>query len=602
MSKPRIIAAAALNQTPLDWEGNVKRILIAIEEARNQQVSILILPELSLTGYGCEDYFLMPWVLEKAMEIFRVEVLPKTHNLFVAIGLPLMYGEKRYNTLALCQNGVLVGFYAKQILARTGVHYEPRWFDSWPRNVENEIEVLDFKVPIGDITVNYNGLCIGFEICEDAWHPDERPGLKGAARDADLILNASASHHARGKIAERRELITGLKGKNDAYYLYTNLLGNESGRVIFDGEILFGNDGMLLSASSRFGMKDVVIQTFELDESGHSESVDLAEEDDFEDFTAACSLGLLDYLRKSGSKGFALSLSGGADSATCAVLVAEMIKRAFNQLGKKGLEEKIGFKLEGNSPKEWTSQLLFCVFQGTKNSGETTRNAAKNVADELGAKFISWEIDELVQGYTKLVENTLNETLSWKKDDLVLQNIQARTRAPGIWMLANTRNFLLLSTGNRSEGDVGYCTMDGDTAGSLAPIAGVSKQFILEWLVWAKETLGYQSLQFIIDQRPTAELRPAEAKQTDEADLMPYDLLEAIEQNLIGMKNSEEETLHNLLRIRTESSEYLTTQIRKFIQMWKRSQWKRERLAPSFHLDWISIDPKSGGRFPILSK
>jgi len=169
-------------------------------------------------------------------------------------------------------------------------------------------------------------------------------------------------------------------------------------------------------------------------------------------------------------------------------------------------------------------------------------------------------------------------------------------------MMANTRNFLLLTTSNRSEGDVGYCTMDGDTAGSLAPIAGVSKHFIRQWLVWARDHLQYQVLDQIIAQQPTAELRPSEQNQTDEADLMPYDLLEQIEVCWIGNRMNREQTITHLIKIRSEDGGYIEAQVDRFIHLWKRSQWKRERLAPSFHLDRFNIDPKSTGRFPILSK
>jgi NAD+ synthase (glutamine-hydrolysing) len=597
-----IIAAAALNQTPLDWIGNFNRIESAVNQAKSKKANLILLPELSVSGYGCEDYFLMPWVLEKAREVLVQQVLPLSQNIFIAIGLPFSHKGISYNTLALCYNGQLKGLYAKQILPKSGVFYEPRWFEPWPANTTEIITVGNDECPIGDFTLEFNGLTLGFEICEDAWHPEKRPAVTGAARDADLILNASASNYARGKQAERHDLITSLKGKNDAYYLYTNLLGNESGRLIFDGEILFGSDGEIGFASKRFSMQETTLEIFEINfDKPAFKAIEPVNEDEFEDFTDAVSLALLDYLRKSKSKGFALSLSGGADSATCAIMVAEMLKRASKQLSKQAIEQKLGFELKGANIHDWVNQILICVYQGTENSGPVTRNAAEKVAQEIGAQYISWEIDSLLSGYTTLTENALGRKLDWKTDDLVLQNIQARTRAPGIWMLANTFNFLLITTSNRSEGDVGYCTMDGDTAGSLAPIAGVSKHFVRQWLVWAKEKLGYSSLQFIIEQSPTAELRPQSSKQTDEGDLMPYDLLEAIEIQLIGQRKSPEETLLFLLVTRKEKAEYLQAQIQKFVSMWKRSQWKRERMAPSFHLDRFNIDPKSGGRYPILS-
>jgi NAD+ synthase (glutamine-hydrolysing) len=143
--------------------------------------------------------------------------------------------------------------------------------------------------------------------------------------------------------------------------------------------------------------------------------------------------------------------------------------------------------------------------------------------------------------------------------------------------------------------------MDGDTAGSLAPLDGVIKHFIRRWLVWARQNLGYSALDAIIAQAPTAELRPPDRKQTDEKDLMPYDLLEAIENAFIGMGLHPDAIPGYLASFRPESAGELQDHVALFFSLWKRSQWKRERLAPSFHLDRFSIDPRSGGRFPIFS-
>jgi NAD+ synthase (glutamine-hydrolysing) len=594
------IAACSLNQIPLDWTGNLFRIQEAIDEARKQGARLLLCPELSLTGYGCEDYFLMPWVAEKAFQLLISEILPLSHGLLLAVGLPYSTSGKRYNGLAVCRDGQLEGIYLKQILARDGVFYEPRWFDPWLPNVVSKEKKEEHSFSIGDFTVNWNGMEVGFEICEDAWHPTRRPALFGAAQNAGLILNPSASNFARGKQEDRHAILTSLSSKPEVWYLYANLLGNESGRLIFDGEIFLGKGSQVLASSPLLQMKEVVVKSFDLQA---SDSWTLAhQEDDFEEFTAAASLGLLDYLRKSGSKGFALSLSGGADSAACAVLVSEMLRRAEKQLGKNNLEIHLGFSLEGPDVPAWTMQMLACVYQGTKQSGSVTRNAARQLANSIGARYSEWEIDAVVDQFTKTIEKDLGRNLSWATDDLALQNIQARSRAPGIWMLANTFQFLLLTTSNRSEGDVGYCTMDGDTSGSLAPLAGVSKHFIRQWLIWARNVLGYTALDAIIGQAPTAELRPPESGQTDEGDLMPYELMEAIEERFLFLKLDEEGIVANLLKTRSESPEYLKAMVSRFTGLWKRNQWKRERLAPSFHLDRFNIDPKSMGRFPIFSR
>jgi NAD+ synthase (glutamine-hydrolysing) len=173
--------------------------------------------------------------------------------------------------------------------------------------------------------------------------------------------------------------------------------------------------------------------------------------------------------------------------------------------------------------------------------------------------------------------------------------------------LANLRNALLLSTSNRSEAAVGYATMDGDTCGGLSPIAGIDKAFLREWLRWM-ETIGpdgigpVPALEQVNRQQPTAELRPHDAGQTDEDDLMPYDVLDEIERAAIRDKLSPVE-VYRRLRAREDrySSQQLGFWVERFFQLWCRNQWKRERYAPSFHLDDENLDPKTWCRFPILS-
>ena len=591
-----IVASCPVNQTPLDWDGNVDRILKATTQAREKGASLVLFPELCLSGYGCEDYFLMPWLYEEAFIRLERDIVPASTGILLAVGVPISFQGFHYNTLAICIDGRLHGLYAKQILANEGVFYESRWFKPWTLNSTKELPGKP-GVLIGDFTVNFNGMKVGFEICEDAWHPDERPAVTGAARFADLIINASASNFARGKLADRHHVVETLEGRNEAWYLYANLLGNESGSLIFDGEVILGKAGKVLASSPILSMEEYRVEVFELDEKRTNWPGPLQEESDFEEFTAAVCLGLKDYLRKSRSQGFTISLSGGADSSVCAVLVAEMLKRGIKNLGKIELERQLGFDL-GDDPLP-ISKLLSCAYQACENSGSTTLNAAEKLASELGAEFHYWDLRELVQDYTSIIENSTQQKLDWKTDDLCLQNIQARTRAPGIWMLANVRKHLLISTSNRSEGDVGYCTMDGDTAGCLAPIAGVSKHFIRQWLVWAKENLGIESLELVISQAPTAELRPT--AQTDEGDLMPYDLLLEIEELFLREKVSPSRIAEILSHRRSESLDYLQNCTAQFISMWKRNQWKRERLAPSFHLDNFNIVPRSMGRFPIFS-
>ncbi|HXT20617.1 MAG TPA: NAD+ synthetase, partial [Thermoanaerobaculia bacterium] len=191
--------------------------------------------------------------------------------------------------------------------------------------------------------------------------------------------------------------------------------------------------------------------------------------------------------------------------------------------------------------------------------------------------------------------------------DLTLQNIQARVRAPSVWMIANLQRGLLLATSDRSEAAVGYATMDGDTAGGLAPIAGIDKPFLRQWLRWLQEVgpTGLQpipALAAVTEQDPTPELRPPHARQTAEADLMPYEVLDAIEQLAIGDKKAPLE-VYRLLRSRFEShgADQVADGVERFFRLFARNQWKRERYAPSFHVDDLNLDPKTWFRFPILS-
>jgi NAD+ synthetase len=165
------------------------------------------------------------------------------------------------------------------------------------------------------------------------------------------------------------------------------------------------------------------------------------------------------------------------------------------------------------------------------------------LAAALGGRFHTFDVEPLVRGYEALVAAALGRPLAWERDDVALQNIQARVRAPGVWMLANITGGLLVSTSNRSEAAVGYATMDGDTSGGIAPIAGIDKAYLRRWLVWVERQgpagLGpIPALAAVNAQAPTAELRPEAAGQTDEADLMPYDVLDAIERFAIRDKQT----------------------------------------------------------------
>ena len=598
------IGAATLNQTPLDWKHNVSNIKNALRKARKEQIEILCLPELCITGYGCEDLFLSNWLPKKAKG-FITELVDETENLFTTLTLPLHHQGLLYNCAVIVSNKRILGVYAKQFMALDGVHYEPRWFNPWPAGEISEIEIDGENYPFGDLTFHLNEWKIGFEICEDAWRGDNRPACRLYEQGVNLILNPSASHFAMQKTLERIELVKETSKSFSCTYVFANLLGNEAGRMIYDGELMIAQKGKLLLRNDLLSFEHFQVKSTDIEfgQTNEAKIGDVILPDSKEDeFPKAAALAFFDYLRKSKSNGYVLSLSGGADSSTCAILVAEMVKRGLSELGQSAFLTRINKKPNAEqSQKEIVGAILTTAYQATKNSSETTLSAAKTLSESIGAQFHQWNVDNEVEGYTQKIETVLGETLSWDKQDIALQNIQARARSPIIWMLANIKNSILLTTSNRSEGDLGYATMDGDTSGSLAPISSVDKTFIISWLKYAEAQLGYSGLKLVNSLKPTAELRPSEQEQNDEDDLMPYGVMVEIEHLAIRDRNSPVEVYKALRFKKLEDEDLLKSHIKKFYRLWSQNQWKRERLAPAFHLDEFNVDPRTWCRFPILS-
>jgi NAD+ synthase (glutamine-hydrolysing) len=330
-----------------------------------------------------------------------------------------------------------------------------------------------------------------------------------------------------------------------------------------------------------------------------------------EEFARAVALGLYDYARKSRSRGFVVSASGGADSSAVSCLVAIAVRLAAGELSLPAAAARLGLQVPAGSGatavRGLVREALTCVYQSTANSGPVTRAAARGLAEALGAEFHEFDVEPLVRGYEAVVATALGRPLDWARDDVARQNVQARARSPGVWMLANLTGKLLVSTSNRSEAAVGYATMDGDTSGGIAPIAGIDKAYLRRWLEWLEaagpEGIGpIPALAAVNAQAPTAELRPAAAGQTDEADLMPYDVLDRAERSAIRDRLGPIEVWR---RLQADFPDHDRGQLarwtEKFFTLWSRNQWKRERYAPSFHLDDESLDPKTWCRFPILS-
>lgn len=660
------VGAAALNQTPMAWRANRDHILAAIEQAKQAGVNLLCLPEMAVTGYGCDDMFQSPEVQSKALASLRL-IAEEASGLVVTVGLPLCHRKAVWNTVAVLANRQIVGFVPKQHLAGDGLHYEPRQFRAWPQGVQ---ERTPEGIPIGDYYFEaddtVDAVRFGFEVCEDAWVRD-RPGIRLAGRGVDILLNPSASHFAFDKTRIRQRFVSEGSRAFGCAYVYSNLLGNEAGRIIYDGETLVASGGEIVARGARFSYEDVVLTTCVLDMDllrsqqaktasffpqlggGDGDRVhfltdfatnrrtlkpeplapvrpepwEAGEYRKEEEFLRAECLGLFDYLRKSRSHGFALSLSGGADSATCAVLIRYMVEMA----GLDKCAERLSYipavatwagRLKHPYDHDLAADalvriLLVTSYQPSENSGNITQEAAARVADDVGAEHCVIAVGDIVALYQSRVERAIGRGLTWTTDNVTLQNLQARVRSPSIWALANIGNRLLLTTSNRSEAAVGYATMDGDTSGGLAPLAGIDKAFIRKWLVWAekvgpdistryRERRRFASLMYVNAQQPTAELCPAEFNQTDESDLMPYPILDAIEKAGIRDKRGPE-VVFDLMQSQFPDvpSAKMLGHVVRFFRLWSRNQWKRERYAVAFHLDDENLDPKTWCRFPVLS-
>lgn len=638
------VAGAALNQTPLDWDSNARTILSAIEQARALGASLLCLPELCISGYGCEDMFHSSGVRRMARRVLR-EILPSTKGIAVSLGLPVMFRSGLFNCVAFAVDGRIQGFVAKRHLAGEGLHYEPRWFKAWPEGQRAEIDLDGERFAIGDLSFDLNGIGVGFEICEDAW-ASSRPGAGLSQHGADVILNPSASHFAFGKLDVRKRFVLEGSRAFGVTYVYSNLLGNEAGRTIYDGGVLIASGGDLIAQGPRFSHREVCVTAATVDVDAtrmarmRSASFSPSTQENTasvrvpftlvevrgvpgrpggepwegstllkeEEFTRAIALALFDYLRKSRSRGFVVSLSGGADSSAVVVLVGLMVRLVCRSLGVEEFKKRLSHcELKGADEAALTHELLTTVYQSTANSSDESRQASRDVAGAVGARHVEFDVQPLVEAYVRLGEAAEGRALDWSRDDLALQNIQARTRAPSAWLLANVRGLLLLVTSDRSEAAVGYTTMDGDTCGGLSPIAGIDKAFLRRWLKWMETTgpdgIGpIAALASVTRQSPTPELRPPDRAQRAEDDLMPYDVLDEIEDAAIGGKHVPAEVLEVVSpKFPQHSRELMQAWVVRFFRLWCRNQWKRERFAPAFHVDDKNLDPRTWCRFPILS-
>jgi len=655
------VAAASLNQTVGDWTGNCDRIRQAIAEARTRGARLLLLPEMCIPGYSLGDRLPRRGTLERSWEAL-LSLLPETHGMVVCLGLPLSHNGVLFNAMAVCADGAIGGLVAKENLATGDVEYESRWYSPWRHGaLESFLAPDGSRHALGSQVFEAPGIGrFAIEICEDGWK-GIRPGSTYALSGCEILLNPSASWFHLGKHATRRRLVEQVSKEDHVGYLYTSLLGCDATRIIFDGSVLIASDGKMLKEGRRFVFDskiEMVDQVLDLqalrqarrEEGSWREQAHRAAEGAFGEvprvtelegdfgqgesapadppywevgpeppadasldwlsqrglcgpithadiphleLELAIAIALRDYTQKCGIKHIALALSGGRDSAMVAVLVQRMHRYQHPAASPEALRDIV-------------SEAFLTTYMATENSGEETATAAEALASELGARFHRFGIQSAVDTHRELIEGVIGRNLSWENDvdDLALQNVQARLRGSLIWMLANLEQALLLSTSNKSEAAVGYTTMDGDTSGGLSPIADIPKSLVSLWLEWARDFHGLDTLRHVCKMAPTAELRPKENEQTDEGDLMPFFILDQLLYEFVQKAHDPVEIFKALWPTLSEHYEgdrkAFSRDIHRFVKLFCRAQWKRERFAISFRVTAFDLDPKTGFRFPAV--
>ncbi|MEQ1506006.1 MAG: NAD(+) synthase [Myxococcota bacterium] len=663
------VAAASVNQTVGDWVGNLRRIREVIAAARERGARLVVLPEMCVPGYSLGDRLAMRGTLDRSLQLVH-DVLPDTlgpdgRGIVVMLGLPLRHRDVLYNVVAVCANGRIAGFVPKENLAIGDVQYENRWFAGWRRGQVEQADAGGVEVPLGSILFEAAGLGrFGVEVCEDGWK-GIRPGSVYALAGAHVIANPSASWFTLGKHRIRRAMVQQISREDHTAYLYTSLLGCDATRLVFDGSVFVAADGEILAEGRRFRfdaeweLVDRVVdlaalERVRIEEGSWRQQVEALQRGDLGppprvihlegnfdtdrrapapspywldgieppapdpslawlhadgliprapterdlphlELELALSLALREYQEKCGIPGFTVALSGGRDSSMVALLVARALR--YDQP-----------TLHGPALRQYVRSKLVTAYLGTENSGDHTRNAARAFADEIGAEHLEVDIQSAVDIHAELAERLLGVHLAWSnpEHDIPLQNVQARLRGSLIWMVANVRRFLLLSTSNKSEAAVGYATMDGDTSGGLSPLADVPKSLILVWLAWAAEFHGLASLAKVTEVPATAELRPKGSHQTDEDDLMPFAVLDQLMFLFVQRGMDPLEMFRTAWPSMSDryhgDARAFAAHIRKFVRMFCFAQWKRERFAISFRVTAFDLDPKTGFRFPPVQE
>jgi NAD+ synthase (glutamine-hydrolysing) len=542
------IGLAQLNTIVGDLAGNRQKIITAYQSLVAEGAELVVFPELVVCGYPPRDLlFKKRYVTD--VEASMREIAKRILTVPALIGTVLSNadgpGRGCFNAAAFCHEGKVVSVTHKCLLPTYDVFDEDRYFEPAERP--------------GVIT--HAGKRIGVTICEDIWtHPlistrrlysGQDPVALLAGERCDLMINLSASpwHHGKGHV--RQQLVTDAAKTLGCPVVYVNAVGGND-ELIFDGRSVVANARGEVTFGLAAFQEDLEVVNID----AHQPLLDRSfSQEDMKDMFDALVLGLRDYAHKSGFKRALVALSGGIDSALVAAIAAEAL----------GSSNLIGVSLPSSI------------------SSQHSRDDARQLAENLGIQFETIAIAEAVQA----CEQSLSPVFTGRAADVTEENIQARIR--GVLMMAMSNKFgsLLLTTGNKSEIAVGYCTLYGDMAGGLAVISDVFKTQVYSlcrWINREREIIPFNT----IDKPPSAELRP---DQKDEDSLPPYDQLDAILHGYVEEGLSSRDLV---------DEGFDADVVKDIIRKVDLNEYKRKQAAPGLKITPLAFGV--GRRIPIVQK
>ncbi|MEA5617181.1 NAD+ synthase [Cronbergia sp. UHCC 0137] len=551
------IGIAQLNPIIGDLPGNAQKILELAQKAAFKNVRLLLTPELSICGYPPRDLLLNPSFVEAMDTTLQKLAQDLPPNLTVLVGTVVKNsqahihgGKTLFNSMALLQAGQIKQYFHKRLLPTYDVFDEKRYFE--PGLQANYFTLDDIK--------------IGVTICEDLWNDDDFWGKRSYAMNpiadlanigVDLIVNLSASPYTVGKQQVREAMLKHSAVNFDQPIIYTNQVGGNDD-LIFDGRsFALNRGGEIVSRAKGFETDLVVIEFDKKQQDLQLNSVTTPAESEDEEIWQALVLGVGDYASKCRFSQVVLGLSGGVDSALVAAI-------ATAALGKEN---------------------VFGVLMPSPYSSQHSITDALKLGDNLGIKTQILPIGELMQGF----DNTLVELFAGTEFGIAEENIQSRIRGTLLMAIANKFGHLLLSTGNKSEMAVGYCTLYGDMNGGLAVIADVPKTRVYSLCHWLNSHSNREIIpQNILTKPPSAELKPG---QVDQDSLPAYEVLDDILQRLIQNHQSAADIV---------AAGHDSAIVNRVIQMVSRAEFKRRQAPPGLKITDRAFG--TGWRMPIASK